>query len=93
MHIIAVAERAIYTSAMLIVILMAGRALGVLSDIILQKLLGFVGFCYVMHRPVANDAGDCGISVMVIRGRGIIGNNPVQSGLIRYIRPVMAVVA
>ncbi len=64
-----------------VIILMAGRALSVLSDVVLHKPLGFVRFCYVMHRPVADDAGDCGICIVVIRGRGIVRDYAVQSGL------------
>lgn len=93
MHVVAVAERAVHACIVLIIILMAGRTLSVLSDVVLHEPLGFIRFCNVMHRPVADDAGNCGISIMVIRSRGIVGKYAVQSGLLCYIGPVMAVAA
>ena len=93
MHIITMADRAVHTSIVLIIILMAGRTLSVLGYVVFHKPLGFIRFCYVVHGPVADDAGNCGISIMVIRGGGIVGNDAVQSGLLCQICPVMAVAA
>ncbi len=58
MHVVAMTERAVHAIIVLIIILMAGRTVTVLSNVVLHESQGFVRFCYVMHRSVADDAGD-----------------------------------